>query len=82
VTTSVDVKELADIFNQVHSIEANTNILALMAANLANNGTHILTKNNIVQAQDIKDTLSFMDSCGLNNDSKDWYVHSLVLYSK
>lgn len=72
ITTATDVKELADIFNQVHSIEANTNILALIAANMANNGTHVLNKNNLTQAQAVQETLSFMDACGLNNDSKDW----------
>jgi glutaminase len=66
------VKEIADIFNQVHSIEANTDILALIAANLANNGSHILTKNNLAQANAVEEALSFMSTCGLNNDSKDW----------
>jgi glutaminase len=82
VTTATDVKELADIFNQVHAIEANANILAVIAANLANNGTHIQSKASLASSQAVQETLSNMSACGLNNDSKDWYDFFTKNYQK
>lgn len=66
------IEEALDLYFQQCSVLLNCRDLAVMAATLANHGTHPITGEQAVQACYIRDILSVMYTCGMYNFAGEW----------
>lgn len=66
------IDEALDLYFMQCSILATTADLSMMAATLANRGTHPLTKKKALSPEFVGDVLSLMFSCGMYDSSGEW----------
>ena len=66
------IEESLDLYFKQCSILASTRDLSMMAATLANNGIHPVTKKVAVQEKYVGDMLSLMFTCGMYDSSGEW----------
>lgn len=64
----------SDFYDQVSSIETNTENLATIGATLANGGQCPLTGDNVLSPPAVKSTLTLLFTCGMYNASGRWCV--------
>nr|CAI5866241.1 unnamed protein product [Callosobruchus analis] len=60
-----DFDEIMDFYNQCCSLEANCEIVAVMAATLANGGICPISEEKVLKPESVRDVLSLMHSCGM-----------------
>ena len=65
----VKLEQILDLYFQTCSVEVNCESGAVMAATLANGGVCPITGERVVASHCIRDVLSLMYSCGMNNYS-------------
>ena len=65
-------EELLGLYFRQCSVAVTCKDLALMAATLANDGTHPITGDSILSAQTVRDVLTVMNSCGMYNYAGQW----------
>lgn len=75
------VDESLDLYFQACSVQVNCRELALMAATLANAGVHPRTGTTAITRPALRDVLSIMSTCGLNEASGQW-MHSVGIPAK
>jgi glutaminase len=75
------VDESLDLYFQACSVQVNCRELATMAATLANAGVHPGTGRVAITRPALRDVLSIMSTCGLNEASGQW-VHSVGIPAK
>jgi glutaminase len=66
------IDEALDLYFQQCSVLINTHDLAVMAATLANQGINPLTGERAVGAEQVRDLLSVMYTCGMYNFAGEW----------
>ncbi len=76
-----DIDETLDLYIQQCSVSVSTPELALMAATLANGGVNPRTGERAISARSLRDVLTIMYTCGLNESSGQW-VHSVGIPAK
>ncbi len=69
---SPPVDEHLDIYFRQCSILVTSHDLAMMAATLANNGIHPITKERVASPEVVTSIMSVMASCGMYDYSGDW----------
>lgn len=69
---SENLEEALDLYYQQCSILVTCQKLAGMAAALANQGTHPLTGDQVLQSAYVRDVLSVMYTCGMYNFAGEW----------
>src|SRR5262249_61291628 len=65
-------EEVLGLYFRQCSVAVACKDLALMAATLANDGTHPITGDSILSAQTVRDVLTVMNSCGMYNYAGQW----------
>jgi glutaminase len=65
-------EEVLGLYFRQCSVAVTCKDLALMAATLANDGTHPITGDSILSAQSVRDVLTVMNSCGMYNYAGQW----------
>lgn len=65
-------------------MEANCDIVSIMAATLANGGICPLTEEKVLNSESVRDTLSLMHSCGMYDYSGQFAfkVNLSMMYNK
>ncbi|KAG5881916.1 hypothetical protein JTB14_007113 [Gonioctena quinquepunctata] len=58
-------RECMDFYFQCCSLEANCDVVAVMAATLANGGICPLSEEKVLKPESVRDVLSLMHSCGM-----------------
>ena len=66
------IEESLDLYFKQCSLLVNTKDLAMMAATLANKGTHPVTKERAIHEEYVSDVLSLMFTCGMYDTSGKW----------
>lgn len=69
IKTADDLMETLSLYFMTCSIELATEELAIVAATLANGGTHPLTGKKIFEPQLVRNALTLMQSCGMYDGS-------------
>jgi len=67
-----DISQILDLYLQQCSVLITCRDLAMMAATLANNGTHPISGERAIHPQYVKDLLSVMFSCGMYDFAGGW----------
>ncbi len=67
-----DPEDAVDLYFRQCSVNVTSRDLALMAATLANNGTHPLTGECALAPEHVERVLSVMTSCGMYDAAGDW----------
>lgn len=75
------IDETLDLYFKQCSILVNTSDLSMMAATLANEGIHPVTKKSALPAKYVGDVLSLMLTCGMYDSSGEW-VYSVGVPAK
>src|SRR5262249_27002418 len=65
-------EEVLGLYFRQCSVAVTCKDLALMAATLANDGTHPITGDSILSSQTVRDVLTVMNSCGMYNYAGQW----------
>jgi glutaminase len=76
-----DIDETLDLYIQQCSVSVSTSELAVMAATLANGGINPQTGERAISPRSLRDVLTIMYTCGLNESSGQW-VHSVGIPAK
>jgi glutaminase len=66
------VEETLELYFQQCSILVNSHDLAVMGATLANGGINPITKERAIKADNVKDLLASMLSCGMYDYAGEW----------
>lgn len=64
--------EVLDFYFQIQSLSMTTDEGSVLAATLANGGVCPLSRNSCMSPASVRDTLSTMHSCGLQDYSGRW----------
>jgi glutaminase len=67
-------EEVLELYFRQCSVAVTCNDLAIMAATLANDGTHPITGGSIFSSQTVRDVLTVMNSCGMYNYAGQWHA--------
>src|SRR5262245_50090706 len=67
-----DPNDVLDVYFRQCSVSVTARDLAVMAATLANDGKNPLTGEAIYEADDVRDVLSVMNSCGMYDYAGEW----------
>ena len=72
IKTANDLLDVLDFYFQTCSIEYSCEQLSILAATLANGGVCPTTNERIFTAENVKNCLSLMNSCGMYDYSGEW----------
>ncbi len=70
-----DPDSALDVYFRQCSVNVTSRDLSLMAATLANNGTHPITGDSPISPTHVQQVLSVMTTCGLYDAAGDWFFH-------
>lgn len=70
-----DIEESLDLYFKQCSINVNVNDLSMMAATMANEGIHPLSKKVIYSSEISRDIIGLIFTCGMYDTAGDWAFH-------